>query len=242
MLRLGNTLLWLLMICWLSEAGANDYAKLREQMVDEIEADVRDTSLYIDKQELEPRVMQVMAQLPRHLFVPEQQQRYAYENRPLAIGYGQTISQPYIVALMTDLLHPQPDHRVLELGTGSGYQAAVLAQLCAEVYTIEIVEPLGTEAAERFVRMGYTNISSRIGDGYYGWESEAPFDSIVVTAAASHVPPALLDQLRPGGRMVIPIGGSFQVQQLMLIEKMEDGGIKTRQMLPVRFVPLTGSH
>lgn len=143
---------------------------------------------------------------------------------------------------MSDLLRVEPGHRVLELGTGSGYQAAVLAQLGAEVYTIEIIEPLGKQAAERFATLGYRNIASRIGDGYYGWESQAPFDAIMVTAAADHVPAPLIGQLKPGGRMVIPIGGGFQVQQLMLIEKLKDGGIKTRQLLPVRFVPLTGSH
>ncbi|MCB1880396.1 MAG: protein-L-isoaspartate(D-aspartate) O-methyltransferase [Gammaproteobacteria bacterium] len=211
-------------------------------MIREIESDVRETSRYIDKRELDPRVMQVLALLPRHLFVPEDQRRYAYENRPLGIGHGQTISQPYIVALMSDLLRPDSGHRILELGTGSGYQAAVLAHLSAEVFTIEIIEPLGKEAAERFSKLGYANIETRIGDGYYGWEEHAPFDSIIVTAAASHVPPPLIAQLKPGGRMVIPVGGGFQVQQLMLIEKTEDGGIETRQILPVRFVPLTGSH
>lgn len=233
-------LLTLLMLC--SLARAVDYAAMRQQMIREIESDVRETSIYLDKRALDPRVMAVMAQLPRHLFVPEQQRPHAYENRPLGIGHGQTISQPYIVALMSDLLRVEPGHRVLELGTGSGYQAAVLAQLGAEVYTIEIIEPLGKQAAERFATLGYRNIASRIGDGYYGWESQAPFDAIMVTAAADHVPAPLIGQLKPGGRMVIPIGGGFQVQQLMLIEKLKDGGIKTRQLLPVRFVPLTGSH
>ena len=235
-------LLVLLILCSFGQPQADLYTGMREQMIREIEADVRETSFYIDKQMLDPRVMEVMAQVPRHRFVPEQQRPYAYENRPLGIGHGQTISQPYIVALMSDLLRPDPSHRVLELGTGSGYQAAVLAQLCANVYTIEIIEPLGKLAEQRFAELGYTNITSRIGDGYYGWESQAPFDSIVVTAAASHIPPPLISQLKPGGRMVIPVGSSFQVQQLMLIEKLKDGGIKTRQMLPVRFVPLTGSH
>ena len=233
-------LLTLLILC--SWAGAVEYAAMRRQMIREIESDVRETSIYLDKRALDPRVMAVMAQLPRHLFVPEQQRPHAYENRPLGIGHGQTISQPYIVALMSDLLRVEPGHRVLELGTGSGYQAAVLAQLGAEVYTIEIIEPLGKQAAERFATLGYRNIASRIGDGYYGWESQAPFDAIMVTAAADHVPAPLIGQLKPGGRMVIPIGGGFQVQQLMLIEKLKDGGIKTRQLLPVRFVPLTGSH
>jgi len=243
MRRLNRALIGiLLLLCGFTQPQADQYASMREQMIREIESDARETALYIDKRALDSKVMAVMGEVPRHRFVPEQQQPYAYENRPLGIGHGQTISQPYIVALMTDLLHLGPKHRVLELGTGSGYQAAVLAQLVAQVYTIEIIEPLGKQAAERFAQLGYGNISSRIGDGYYGWESQAPFDAIVVTAAAAHVPPPLISQLKPGGRMVIPIGGSFQVQQLMLIEKMENGGIKTRQMLPVRFVPLTGSH
>ena len=243
MRRLQKSLLcMLLLLSGFTGPQADQYAAERAAMIREIESDVRETSRYIDKRELDPRVMQVLALLPRHLFVPEDQRRYAYENRPLGIGHGQTISQPYIVALMSDLLRPDSGHRILELGTGSGYQAAVLAHLSAEVFTIEIIEPLGKEAAERFSKLGYDNIETRIGDGYYGWEEHAPFDSIIVTAAASHVPPPLIAQLKPGGRMVIPVGGGFQVQQLMLIEKTEDGGIETRQILPVRFVPLTGSH
>ena len=243
MRRLQKSLLcMLLLLSGFAAPQADQYAAERAAMIREIESDVRETSRYIDKRELDPRVMQVLALLPRHLFVPEDQRRYAYENRPLGIGHGQTISQPYIVALMSDLLRPDSGHRILELGTGSGYQAAVLAHLSTEVFTIEIIEPLGKEAAERFSKLGYANIETRIGDGYYGWEEHAPFDSIIVTAAASHVPPPLIAQLKPGGRMVIPVGGGFQVQQLMLIEKTEDGGIETRQILPVRFVPLTGSH
>ena len=243
MRRLQKSLLcMLLLLSGFTGPQADQYAAERAAMIREIESDVRETSRYIDKRELDPRVMQVLALLPRHLFVPEDQRRYAYENRPLGIGHGQTISQPYIVALMSDLLRPDSGHRILELGTGSGYQAAVLAHLSAEVFTIEIVEPLGKEAAERFSKLGYANVETRIGDGYYGWEEHAPFDSIIVTAAASHVPPPLIAQLKPGGRMVIPVGGGFQVQKLMLIEKTEDGGIETRQILPVRFVPLTGSH
>ncbi len=186
--------------------------------------------------------MQAMSEVPRHEFVPEGMRAAAYENRPLPIGHGQTISQPYVVALMTDLLRPGPNHRVLELGTGSGYQAAILSRLVDRVYTIEIIEELGQQAADRFQRLGYSNIDARIGDGYYGWEQEAPFDSIMVTAAADQIPPPLIKQLKKGGRMVIPLGGRFQVQQLMLIEKTEEGKLTTRQILPVRFVPLTGDH
>jgi protein-L-isoaspartate(D-aspartate) O-methyltransferase len=180
--------------------------------------------------------------VPRHEFVPERLRRQAYANRPLPIGYGQTISQPYIVALMTDLVEPGADDRVLEIGTGSGYQAAVLATLVGEVYTIEIIEPLGLAARARLERLGYDNVEVRLGDGYYGWPERAPFDAIVVTAAASHVPPPLIQQLKPGGRMVIPVGSRFLVQQLVLVTKDADGRVTTRQLLPVRFVPLTGEH
>jgi protein-L-isoaspartate(D-aspartate) O-methyltransferase len=223
-------------------AAADGFAALRAGMVAEIESDVAATSLYIDKQALDPRVMETMGRVPRHQFVPERQRPYAYENRPLAIGHGQTISQPYIVALMSDLVRPEPGSRVLEIGTGSGYQAAVLAELASEVYSIEIVPELAAEADARLRRLGYPNLHTREGDGYYGWEAAAPFDAIVVTAAASHVPPPLVEQLKPGGRMVIPVGGRFQVQQLMLVEKQADGSVQSRQVLPVRFVPLTGEH
>ncbi|MCB1859861.1 MAG: protein-L-isoaspartate(D-aspartate) O-methyltransferase [Gammaproteobacteria bacterium] len=211
-------------------------------MIEEIHADVRATVTYIEKDALDKRVLDVMSVIPRHAFVPQDQKPHAYENRPLPIGHGQTISQPYIVALMTDLIRPLPGHRSLEIGTGSGYQAAVLAGLVDTVYTIEIIEPLGKAAATRFAALGYPNIVSKIGDGYYGWESQAPFDSIVVTAASSQIPPPLINQLKPGGRMIIPIGGRFQVQQLMLVEKQQSGALSTRQLLPVRFVPLTGEH
>ena len=186
--------------------------------------------------------MAAIARVPRHEFVPAEQRPHAYANRPLPIGHGQTISQPYIVALMSDLIKPQAGHRVLELGTGSGYQAAMLAELTGQVYSIEIIEALGTQAAERLSRLGYDNVTTRIGDGYYGWEEHAPFDAIVVTAAASHVPPPLVAQLKPGGRMVIPVGSRFLTQQLVLIEKDPGGQLITQQILPVKFVPLTGEH
>ena len=187
-------------------------------------------------------VLEAMARVPRHEFVPEDLVDSAYDDRPLPIGYGQTISQPYIVALMTDLLNPEPGERVLELGTGSGYQAAVLAELDLAVHTIEIVPALGMEAAQRLARLGYDSVATRIGDGYYGWPEAAPFDGIVVTAAASHVPPPLVSQLAAGGRMVIPVGQPFMVQQLVLVTKDAAGSVRTRQLLPVRFVPLTGAH
>ena len=223
-------------------AQADEYAQARQQLIDAIEQDVRDTSLYLDKEALDPRVMTAIGKVPRHVFVPAEYRHHAYANRPLPIGYSQTISQPYIVALMSDLIKPQADDRVLELGTGSGYQAAILAELTGQVYSIEIIEALGKQAAERLSRLGYDNVTLRIGDGYYGWEEHAPFDAIVVTAAASHVPPALVAQLKPGGRMVIPVGSRFLTQQLVLIEKEADGQLITRQILPVKFVPLTGEH
>lgn len=221
---------------------ANDYAAERQALVREIRANVRETSEYIGQRSLNERVMRAIAKVPRHEFVPASMQDDAYENRPLPIGHGQTISQPYIVALMTELVSPDPNDAVLEIGTGSGYQAAVLAELVDRVYSVEIVPPLGTEAAQRLQRLGYENIETRIGDGYYGWPDAAPFDAIVVTAAASHIPPPLVQQLRPGGTMLIPVGSRFQVQQLTLVSKDESGKVFTRQVLPVRFVPLTGGH
>lgn len=187
-------------------------------------------------------VLAAMTKVPRHRFVPRSQLRHAYENRPLSIGYGQTISQPYIVALMTTLAQPKRGDTVLEIGTGSGYQAALLAELAGQVYSIEIIAPLGTQAAARLRALGYGNLHTRTGDGYYGWPDAGPFDAIVVTAAASSVPPPLIKQLKPGGRLVIPVGGSFFTQTLMLVEKRADGRVRSRQILPVSFVPLTGGH
>ena len=187
-------------------------------------------------------VMRSLGTVERHKFVPARQQRFAYENRPLPIGHGQTISQPYIVALMTDLIEPDRDFVVLEIGTGSGYQAAILAKLVTHVYSIEIIEALAEEAETRLSSLGYSNVTTKLGDGYYGWEEHAPYDAIVVTAAASHVPPPLVRQLKPGGRMIIPIGGRFMTQQLLLLNKTDDDEIITRQIAAVRFVPLTGEH
>jgi protein-L-isoaspartate(D-aspartate) O-methyltransferase len=223
-------------------AATANYAELRQQMIKVIEADVRATSLELNKKALDPRVIRAMQQVPRHEFVPEQERRFAYNNRPLPIGYGQTISQPYIVAIMADLLQTDMQSKVLEVGTGSGYQAAVLAGMVKQVYSIEIIQPLGEQARDRLGRLGYHNVQVRIGDGYYGWEEHAPYDGIVVTAAASHVPPPLIRQLKPGGRMVIPVGSRFMTQELLLIEKTADNQIITRQILPVMFVPLTGRH
>jgi protein-L-isoaspartate(D-aspartate) O-methyltransferase len=223
-------------------ALAQDFAAERRRMVEDITALARETRSEIGKSAFDERVMSVLARVPRHEFVPADQVAFAYRNRPLPIGHGQTISQPYIVALMTDLARAEPDHKVLEVGTGSGYQAAVMAHLTRAVYTIEIIEPLGLLAVQRLKTLGYTNVQVRVGDGYNGWEEHAPYDSILVTAAASHVPPPLVRQLKAGGRMVIPVGAAFMVQQLMLIEKNLDGTVSTRQILPVTFVPLTGNR
>ncbi|MFH1079543.1 MAG: protein-L-isoaspartate(D-aspartate) O-methyltransferase [Pseudomonadota bacterium] len=174
--------------------------------------------------------------VPRHLFVPPHLAGSAYEDRPLPIGYGQTISQPYVVAYMTELVRPQAGHKVLEIGAGSGYQAAVLAEIVRQVYTIEIVPELGHAARERLQKQGYRNVTVRVADGYDGWSEQAPFDAIVVTAAADYIPPPLIRQLKNGGRMVIPVGSPFLVQMLMLVEK-DNGNVKTTSLLPVRFVP-----
>jgi protein-L-isoaspartate(D-aspartate) O-methyltransferase len=221
--------------------GAGDeWTRARRQMVQQIATLARDLGSDALPRALSAPVMNAMEKVPRHRFVPTGEVGNAYENRPLPIGYGQTISQPYIVALMTELARPEPDAVVLEIGTGSGYQAAILAELGCRVYTIEIIEPLAREAAERLHGTGYPQVTVRSGDGYYGWEEHGPFDAILVTAAASHVPPPLVKQLKPGGRMIVPVGAQFLTQYLTLVEKRHDGTIATRQLLPVRFVPLTG--
>ena len=219
-------------------ALAQDFAARRADLVDEVR---RFAALSGDKS-FGDDVLESLGTIERHRFVPPDQVPYAYENRPLRIGYGQTISQPYIVALMTELLDTQPGDVVLEVGTGSGYQAAILSPLVGRVYTIEIIEALADQASERLQQLGFENVTTRLGDGYFGWEEHAPFDSIIVTAAATHVPPPLVEQLRAGGRMVIPVGGRFTTQWLLLIEKNDDGSVVTRQVAPVRFVPLTGKR
>jgi protein-L-isoaspartate(D-aspartate) O-methyltransferase len=219
-------------------AAEEPFAAARQRMIAVIERHAREAPDALGGDQIDPGVLAVMAELPRHEFVPDDQRDYAYDDRPLPIGYGQTISQPFIVALMTAMAEVGPDDVVLEVGTGSGYQAAVLARLVAEVHTIEIVRGLAETAEERLARQGFANVETYQGDGYYGIEEAAPFDAIVVTAAASHVPPPLIAQLKPGGRMVIPVGGGFALQQLMLIEKDALGRVHTRQTLPVAFVPL----
>jgi len=194
-----------------------------------------------DRRNIAPKVLAAMRQVPRHLLVPQEVRAVAYENRPLPIGHEATISQPTIVALMTDLLETRPTDRVLEVGTGSGYQAAVLSHLVPHVYSIEIVEPLATRAAADLARLGYGNVTVRAGDGYAGWPEHAPFDRIIVTAGADHIPRPLVEQLAPGGRMVIPVGRSPDELQLTLVTKDGKGRIKKRALMPVRFVPLTRS-
>ena len=223
-------------------SSGESWTSQRDQMTRSILEDVRETSDYTGRTSLNPRVITALRKVPRHRFVPEDSAAAAYYNRPLPIGSGQTISQPFIVALMTDLLEPQPQHKVLEIGTGSGYQAAVLAELVDEVHSIEIIETLGAAARKRLLKLLYFNVHVHIGDGYWGWKQAAPYDSIIVTAASEKVPPALLEQLKPGGRLVIPIGPKHGFQQLVLVEKSSDGLITQQNILPVQFVPFTGRH
>jgi protein-L-isoaspartate(D-aspartate) O-methyltransferase len=227
----------LLCFCAFPSYG-EEYSAKRHKMVEEVLADLAANGNPAPS----PSVVAAMEKVERHRFVPDWLTRFAYVNRPLPIGHGQTISQPVIVALMTDLIKVKAGDKVLELGTGSAYQAAVLAEIVESVYSMEIIEPLGKEAAGRLAALGYGNVHLKVGDGYYGWPAEAPFDAIVVTAAASHVPPPLIAQLKPGGRMVIPLGAQFMTQFLMLVEKRADGSVSSRQIIPVGFVPLTGGH
>jgi protein-L-isoaspartate(D-aspartate) O-methyltransferase len=230
--------LFVLVFATAAIADETNFTVRRQQLVDE----VREYARYAGDTPFSDAVMRSLNSVERHRFVPARQVANAYENRPLPIGHGQTISQPYIVALMTDLLEPEPGDIVLEIGTGSGYQAAVLAGLVETVYSIEIIEALAEQATSRLQQLGYGNVVTQLGDGYYGWPDKSPFDAIIVTAAASHVPPPLVEQLKPGGRMVIPVGARFATQYLLLLEKTGDGEIVTRQIAAVRFVPLTGKH
>jgi protein-L-isoaspartate(D-aspartate) O-methyltransferase len=237
--------IWLAVALTLLPAGAvvadPDYPEARERMVETIRSLAESDRAPLGSVGIDRSVLAVMQQVPRHEFVPEEVREEAYENRPLPIGYGQTISQPYIVALMTDLLDPDKGDIVLEVGTGSGYQAAVLAPLVDRVYTIEIVRPLAERASARLDALGYDDVTVRQGDGYYGWRDHAPYDGIIVTAAASHIPPPLIDQLKPDGRMIIPVGPAFMAQNLILVEKDGQGQVHTRVLLPVAFVPLVGA-
>ena len=209
-----------------------------QRLIADIESEVRFTRSLIGKNELDPRVMKAMATVPRDEFVPNELKYSAFDNGPLPIGHGQTISQPYIVALMTDLLALEPDQIVLEIGTGSGYQSAVLSLVCKKVYTVELIAELGEAAATLFKKLGYDNIDARLGNGYEGWPEYAPYDGIIVTAAATHIPQALIEQLKPGGKLVIPIGSPHLHQELMLVEKDEQGETHVKDILGVAFVPL----
>jgi protein-L-isoaspartate(D-aspartate) O-methyltransferase len=219
-------------------ADAQDYASQRARMVAEVDAMYTETRAETGLSAMSAAVRNALGKVERHRLVPSGEASRAYRNHPLPIGAGQTISQPYIVALSTDLLNPTPADVVLEVGTGSGYQAAVLAEIVSRVYSIEIIPALGSEARKRLEELDYRNIEVRIGDGYAGWPEKAPFDGIVVTAAAPRVPQALVDQLKPGGRMVIPVGASSDIQYLKLLTKRADGGVDEKRVLPVRFVPL----
>jgi len=214
------------------------FAKARRRLIAEIEAEARETHFWTGRARFAERVMAAIDKVPRHEFVPPDDKAHAYVNRPRGIGHGQTISQPYIVALMTDLLDLQPGHRVLEIGTGCGYQAAVLAELAARVFTIETIEELARSAAARLARLGYANVEVRHGEGFDGWPEAAPFDAVIVTAAPTVAPTALLDQLAPGGRMVVPIGEPHTTQILTLFQKDPAGRVARDALLPVAFVPM----
>ncbi len=209
-----------------------------QQMLSDIEWEVKLTRNMIGKAALSDRVMAAMKHVPRHKFIPDALREYAYQNGPVPIGFGQTISQPYIVALMSDLLNTKPSDIVLEIGTGSGYQAAILSELVRQVYSIEVIEDLATMARAHLHELGYNNVDVRTGDGNLGWPEHAPYDGIIVTAAAPHIPQALTDQLRTGARLVIPLGLPYSAQELMVVEKKPDGEIETQEILDVAFVPL----
>lgn len=219
-------------------ADDDPYAEKRRRLIDEIDQDARDTAFWTGRKAFSDSTMAAMAAVPRHEFVQDGDEVVAYINRPQAIGHGQTISQPYIVALMTDLLDLDGTEKVLEIGTGSGYQAAVLGLVAAQVYTVEIVEELGRAAATRLARLGYGNVHVRVGDGYQGWPEQAPFDAIMVTAAPERIPEALIRQLRPGGRMIVPIGRAHDHQTLTLVVKGMEGKVTIESVLPVAFVPM----
>lgn len=228
-----KTIFFLLFLGYtLGVSAQKNYDKMRKSMVDQ----------QIEARGVDHRAtLEAMKKVERHLFVPDDWITLAYTDRPLPIGHGQTISQPYIVGYMTSYLRPKKAWKVLEIGTGSGYQAAVLAEIVESVYSIEIIPALGETAKERFANMGYQNVFVRIGDGFYGWEEQAPFDAIVVTAASDIIPPPLIAQLKDGGKMIIPVGSPFMTQYLVLVTKQGEK-VKTKNLLPVRFVPFTGDH
>lgn len=217
-------------------------ARQVERLLQDIAWESAQSRPWTGRDGIDPRVLEAIRQVPRHVFVPEWQAPYAYDNGPLPIGHGQTISQPFIVALMSDMLRPQAHHVVLEVGCGSGYQSAVLSKLVRHVYSVEIVPELAKAAQKRLSQLGYANVTVRHGDGCDGWPEHAPFDGIIVTAAAPEIPPSLIEQLKPGGRMVIPVGQPHGRQDLMLVKKNAAGEVSMQNILPVAFVPLTGNH
>jgi protein-L-isoaspartate(D-aspartate) O-methyltransferase len=225
-----------------ADLAADRTRQEREALLDTLDHEVSAYGIGDDRRALDPRVRAAMAKVPRERFVPDESALAAYANRPLPIGHRQTISQPLIVAAMTQLLHIEPGAHILEVGTGSGYQAAVLAELAGQVSTIEVVAPLAQSAKELLGELGYHNIAFRVGDGAAGWPERAPFDGIIVTAAAPEIPQALVDQLKPGGRMVIPVGAGPGSQDLVLVEKDTDGRVRNRDLFSVAFVPLTGDR
>jgi protein-L-isoaspartate(D-aspartate) O-methyltransferase len=240
--RAFTALLLLVFMAPASGAGDDDMARRRQGMLEAVRESVRDSESYTGYSELSDRVMEAMGTVPRDEFVLPSYRHLAYRNTPLPIEAGQTISQPLIVALMTELLEPQASDVILEVGTGSGYQAAVLAELVKHVYSIEIVKELAESAAQTLERLNYANVTVRAGDGYAGWPEHAPFDGIIVTAAAEHLPPPLLQQLKPGGKLVIPVGEHQGYQELLVVEVDDNGEVSRKSVLPVRFVPLTGDR
>ena len=227
-----STLITIAFLLLIQQVDENSYTNQRLKMV----------SYQIENRGIsDDATLEAMRKVKRHLFVPIGSVDYAYDDRPLSIGYGQTISQPYIVAYMTEILEPKPNYKVLEIGTGSGYQAAVLAEIIDSMFTIEIIKELGISAGDRFNGLGYDNVHLKIADGYYGWKEHAPFDAIVITAASEFIPPPLIKQLKDGGKMIIPVGSPFMVQTLMLVQK-EGEKITTTSLMPVRFVPFTRTN
>jgi len=220
-------------------AASPDFGAARRRLLATIDEQIAASATLIGRTALDPRVRAALAAVPRHRFVPEHLRAQAYADRPLPIGHGQTISQPFVVALMSELAQLKPNDRVLEIGTGSGYQAAVLAELVAQLHTVEIIPALGERTGELLRELGYRHVAIHIGDGYQGWPAAAPYDAIVVTAAPDRVPPPLVDQLAPGGRLVVPIGSRDGIQQLQVLRKQPDGRVVAQTVLPVRFVPLT---